>query len=231
MIVQPDASLDEIDPSEFDVLALPGGRGPEQLRVDQRCMAIVRHFLEEDKPVTGLCHSSQIIAEGLYALGIKGKRLMGIDEVRPDVIAAGQCWVYSPGQAMTDGNIVTAWRRPDHEVWMRSFMALLEKRGIIPGRETALLPRKRNGCSSSSSLKVSARLAAALLARVPVATTKSTDAGHGMDVKVAARGALQHEPSFTIGADRSVTGQFEPNAATATSRCNNWAQTAARGHS
>jgi protease I len=136
LIVQPDASLDEIDPSEFAVLALPGGRGPEQLRVDQRCMAIVRHFLENDKPVTGLCHSSQILAEGLYALGIKGKCLMGIDEVRPDIIAAGQNWVYSPGKAMTDGNIVTAWRRPDHEVWMRSFMTLLEQRGIIPARET-----------------------------------------------------------------------------------------------
>ena len=138
LIIQPDASFDEIDPSEFAVLALPGGRGPEQLRVDQRCMAIVRHFLENDKPVTGLCHSSQLLAEGLFALGIKGKRLMGIDEVRPDVIAAGQTWVYSPGKAETDGNIVTVWRRPDHEVWMRAFIALLEKRGIIPARETAL---------------------------------------------------------------------------------------------
>jgi protease I len=138
LIVQPDASFDEIDPSEFAVLAIPGGRGPEQLRVDQRCMAIVRHFIENDKPVTCLCHSTQILAEALFTLGIKGKRLMGIDEVRPDVIAAGQTWVYSPGEAATDGNLVTVWRRPDHEVWMRAFMALLEKREIIPARDTAL---------------------------------------------------------------------------------------------
>jgi protease I len=135
LIVQPDASLDEIDPSEFAVLAIPGGRGPEHLRVDQRCMAIVRHFLENDKPVTCLCHSTQLLAEGLFALGIKGKRLMGIDEVEADVVAAGQSWVYSPGKAETDGNIVTAWRRPDHDVWMRAFMALLEKRGITSSRE------------------------------------------------------------------------------------------------
>jgi protease I len=135
LIIQPDASLDEIDPSEFAVLAIPGGRGPEHLRVDQRCMTIVRHFLENDKPVTCLCHSTQLLAEGLFTLGIKGKRLMGIDEVRPDVVAAGQTWVWSPGEAATDGNIVTAWRRPDHDVWMRSFMALLEKRGITASRD------------------------------------------------------------------------------------------------
>jgi PfpI family intracellular protease len=140
LIVQPDASLDEIDPSEFAVLAIPGGRGPEHLRVDRRCMAIVRHFLENDKPVTCLCHSTQILAEGLFALGIKGKRLMGIDEVRPDVVAAGQTWIYSPGEAATDGNIVTAWRRPDHDVWMRAFMALLETRGMTSSREK-LSPR------------------------------------------------------------------------------------------
>ena len=151
LIVQPDASFDEIDPSQFAVLAIPGGRGPEQLRVDQRCMAIVRHFLENDKPVTGLCHSTQILAEGLFALGIKGRRLMGIDEVRPDVIAAGQTWVYSPGHAETDGNIVTVWRRPDHEVWMRAFMALLEKRGLIPARETALPRMSEMGAARAAS--------------------------------------------------------------------------------
>ena len=31
-------------------LLMPGGRGPEHLRVDQRCIAIVRHFVENDKP-------------------------------------------------------------------------------------------------------------------------------------------------------------------------------------
>ena len=99
LIVQPDASLDEVDPSEFDVLPMPGGRGPEHLRVDHRCIAIVRHFVENNKPLTCLCHSTQILAEVLFTLGIKGKRLMGIDEVEADVVAAGQTWVFSPGQA------------------------------------------------------------------------------------------------------------------------------------
>jgi protease I len=135
LIVHPDASLDEIDPSEFAALIIPGGRGPEHLRVDKRCMDIVRHFVENDKPLACICHSTQLVTDVFFALGIKGKRLMGLDEVRPDVIAAGCIYVYSPGEAVTEGNIVSAWRRPDHDVWMRAFMALLEKRGIIPSQE------------------------------------------------------------------------------------------------
>ncbi len=138
LIIQPDASFDEIDPSDFAALIIPGGRGPEHLRVDQRCLAIVRHFLENDKPVACLCHSTQILAEVLVALGVKNKRLMGIDEVKADVIAAGFTWVFSPGEAVTDGNIVTAWRRPDHDVWMQAFMALLEKRRIKHSQERSI---------------------------------------------------------------------------------------------
>ena len=140
LIVQPDASLDEIDPSEFAVLAIPGGRGPEHLRVDQRCMAIVRHFLENDKPVTCLCHSTQTPGGGSLRAGNQGQTPYGYRRGQADVVAAGQTWVYSPGEAATDGNIVTAWRRPDHDVWMRAFMALLEKRGITSSREK-LSPR------------------------------------------------------------------------------------------
>ena len=132
LIVQPDESLDEIDPSGFAALIIPGGRGPEHLRVIQRCTDIVCHFLENDKPVAFICHSTQILVDALVASGIKGKRLMSIDAVKADVIAGGFEWVYTPGKAVTDGNIVTAWRRPDYDVWMGAFVSLLRERGIGP---------------------------------------------------------------------------------------------------
>ncbi|MBI2210734.1 MAG: DJ-1/PfpI family protein [Deltaproteobacteria bacterium] len=82
-IIVPDASLDEIDPSAFAALVIPGGRGPEHLRVDNRCLA------------------------------------------------AGCIWVQTR-EAVVDGNIVTAGRRPDYDVWMRAFVSLLKERGIKP---------------------------------------------------------------------------------------------------
>ncbi|MCC6890995.1 MAG: DJ-1/PfpI family protein [Hyphomicrobiales bacterium] len=136
-IVHPDASFDEIDPSQYAALIVPGGRGPEHLRLDQRCLDIVRHFYDNDKPMAFICHSTPILTDVLRAAGVKSKRLMGLDGVKADVVASGYTWVYSPGEAVTDGNIVSAWRRPDHDVWLRAFMELLERRGLTRAREGA----------------------------------------------------------------------------------------------
>ena len=130
LLIDPDASLDEIDPSAFDALIVGGGRGPEHLRVDSRAVEIVRHFLVNDKPLTFACHGPQLLTEGLTAAGIKGKRVTAEDSIKADVIAAGCEWVLTPGEAVVDGNIVSAWRRPDYDVWMRAFVDLLRKRGI-----------------------------------------------------------------------------------------------------
>jgi PfpI family intracellular protease len=143
-IIHPDASFDEIDPSEFSALIIPGGRGPEHLRLDQRCHNIVRHFYDADKPMAFICHSTPILVDVLLAAGVKNKRLMGLDGVKPDVVSAGYTWVEGPGQAVTDGNIVSAWRRPDHDVWMRAFINLLEKRGLMPSRQSLKEGKKLN---------------------------------------------------------------------------------------
>lgn len=154
-IIEPDASLAEIDPSAFAALAIPGGRGPEHLRVDQRCLDIVRHFLQTDKPMAFICHSPQILTEALASLGIKGKRLTAIHHsVKADVIAAGCIWVQTR-EAVVDGNIVTTGRRPDYDVWMRAFVTMLNERGIgesssrIANRPSKKLDGDRENLSSS----------------------------------------------------------------------------------
>lgn len=132
LIIEPDASLDEINSSAFDALIIPGGPSPEYLRVDSRCINIVRHFVEHDKPIAAICHGPHLLTEALAAAGIKGKRMSGNTAIKADIVAAGCTWVHTPGEAVVDGNIVTAWRRPDYDVWMRAFVSLLKERGIEP---------------------------------------------------------------------------------------------------
>ena len=40
------ASFDEIRAGDYDALAIPGGRAPEYIRLDQRVLGIVRHFAD-----------------------------------------------------------------------------------------------------------------------------------------------------------------------------------------
>lgn len=128
-IMQADALLDEINPADFDALILPGGRAPEYLRTIKRCIDVVRHFLEKDKPIAAICHGPLI----LLAAGLKGRKLAGLHLIKPDVIAGGCTYIERRNTAVVDGNIVSAWIRPDMGIWMKSFLALLKKRGIKPG--------------------------------------------------------------------------------------------------
>jgi protease I len=130
IIVNPDASFDDIDPSEFTMLVVGGGRGPENMRVDDRAVNIVKHFLAADKPMTFACHGPQLLAEALISAGIKGKRLTGEDSMEADIVSAECEWVLTKGEPVTDGKIVTAWRRPDYDAWMRGWVDLLRNLGI-----------------------------------------------------------------------------------------------------
>jgi protease I len=130
VIVNVDASFEEIDANLYDALVIPGGPGPEYLRANRRCVDLVRHFIEHDKAIAAICHGPNVILEALHSLGITGKRISANVVLEADVIAAGCVWVHTPGTAVVDGNLVTAWRRPDYDVWMRAFVALLRERNL-----------------------------------------------------------------------------------------------------
>ena len=48
------ATFDDISAASYHALVVPGGRAPEYLRLNERVLAIVRHFFEADKPESGV---------------------------------------------------------------------------------------------------------------------------------------------------------------------------------
>src|ERR1700729_1148894 len=56
------ATFSEIKAEDYDALAIPGGRAPEYLRLNQDLLAIVKHFDEAKKPIAAICHGAQILA-------------------------------------------------------------------------------------------------------------------------------------------------------------------------
>jgi len=122
------ATFDEVDPSTYDALVIPGGRSPEYLRLDADVIKLVRHFVEADKPIASICHGQQLL---VAADALRGKRCTAYPACRPDVVAAGGEWV-DPNEtftnAVTDGPLVTASAWPAHPEWMAAFCTLLGSR-------------------------------------------------------------------------------------------------------
>jgi len=119
------ADFDSVDPVAYDALVIPGGRAPEYLRLDDRVLAIVRHFAEANKPIASICHGQQVLA----AAGVvEGKQCTAYPAVKPELVRAGARWCEvnaTFSNAVVDGNLVTAAAWPGHPEWMRKFLELL----------------------------------------------------------------------------------------------------------
>ncbi len=122
------ASFEEIRPSDYDALVVPGGRAPEYLRLNPRVIELVQSFARDEKPIAAICHGPQILA----AAGVlKGKACLAYPAVGPECTAAGARFGEvnaTASNALTDGKLVTAPAWPAHPEWMRQFLKVLGSR-------------------------------------------------------------------------------------------------------
>ena len=117
------ASFDEVSPSDYDALMIAGGRAPEYLRLNDKVIAAVRHFVDAGKPVAAVCHGAQLLAA---ADVIRGKRISAYPACAPEVkLAGGEYADIAVTDAVTDGQFVTAPAWPAHPAWLAQFVRLL----------------------------------------------------------------------------------------------------------
>lgn len=119
------ADFAELDETQYDGLVIPGGRAPEYLRLNDRVLAIVRHFADAGKPIAAICHGPQLLA----AAGVlEGRECSAYPACAAEVkVAGGQYMEPAAGMdsAHTEGNLVTAPAWPAHPAWMRQYLELL----------------------------------------------------------------------------------------------------------
>lgn len=70
--LMPDAAWDEIDPTSFDVLVVPGGsEGTAALCRDERVLEAIRHFMQSGKPVGAICAGPLVLQSAGVLAGRK----------------------------------------------------------------------------------------------------------------------------------------------------------------
>jgi protease I len=119
------ADFDAVDPTQYDALVIPGGRAPEYLRLNERVLEMVRHFVQAGKPIASVCHGQQILAA---ADAVRGKRCTAYPAVKPELVRGGATWCdvnQTFTNAVVDGNLVTAPAWPAHPEWIRKFLEVL----------------------------------------------------------------------------------------------------------
>lgn len=106
--VIPDTTLDKPNADDFDALLLPGGqRNPDNLRIQDDAIALVKAFAKQGKPIAAICHAPWLLIEADL---VRGKTVTSWPSVRTDLRNAGGDVVDQ--EVAIDGNIITS-RNPD----------------------------------------------------------------------------------------------------------------------
>lgn len=117
------ATFDEVDPTDYDALVLPGGRAPEYLRREEGVIEMITHFVEADKPIAALCHGLQLLSA---ADAVKGKTLTAYPACGPEMQAAGANYKdVAATEVVVDGNLVTSPAWPGNPKWLAAFLDVL----------------------------------------------------------------------------------------------------------
>ncbi|HEU5433669.1 MAG TPA: type 1 glutamine amidotransferase domain-containing protein [Thermomicrobiales bacterium] len=93
----------ETTPDAYDLLVIPGGGAPENLRIDDDAVAFTRAFVESGKPVAAICHGPQLL---ISADVLGGRTLTSVNKIRDDVKNAGARYVDEP--LVVEGNLITS---------------------------------------------------------------------------------------------------------------------------
>jgi len=117
--IKPDLPISEVNPDGYSVLIIPGGKGPEEVRLDPDALDVVRHFFELKKPVAAICHGPQVLVS---AGVLKGRKATCWRGVKDDGVAAGAR--YSDAEVVVDGNLVTSRMPDDLPAFMRETIVL-----------------------------------------------------------------------------------------------------------
>ncbi len=96
-------TFSEVSPDEFQMLVIPGGGAPENLRIVDEAVAFTRRFVESGKPVGSICHGPQLL---ISADVLKGRTVTGVNKIRDDIKNAGGNYVDE--ELVIDDNLITS---------------------------------------------------------------------------------------------------------------------------
>lgn len=115
-----------VSPDDFDMLVIPGGGAPENLRIDDGAVAFTRQFTQSGKPVAAICHGAQLL---ISADVVKGRTLTAVNKIRDDVKNAGGNYVDE--ELVVDGNLITSRTPKDLPAFNEAIAAVVTERAAV----------------------------------------------------------------------------------------------------
>ncbi len=136
--VQPDVAADQVDAADFDVVIVPGGFSPEQIRRNTHMIDLVRKIDDRGGIVAAICHAGWVLASAGIA---RDRQLTCVSVIKDDVINAGARYLDQP--VVRDGNLITSRLPNDLPDFCREIRRAIEELPAGERRTVAVSPGAR----------------------------------------------------------------------------------------
>lgn len=121
--VQADMAAGEARAENFDGVIIPGGYAPDILRRHETVLKFVRECFTRGKIVASICHGAWVLVSADL---LRGKRATCFFAIKDDIKNAGADYIDE--EVVVDGNLITSRVPDDLPAFMRSIIALLQKK-------------------------------------------------------------------------------------------------------
>jgi len=118
--VEPDMPIHEVNPSEYDLLLVPGGASPEKLRQREGAVDLTRTFMDDGRVVAIIGHGAQLL---ISAGAVDGRSLTCASGIRDDVRFAGG--IYREESVIVDGSLISSRNSEDLPQFCQQLIACL----------------------------------------------------------------------------------------------------------
>ena len=110
----------EVDASDYDLMVIPGGRGPDRMRIKDSLVNLAQESVNNDLVISSICHGAQLLIETDL---LDGKKATCFYSVRTDLENAGA--EFLDQEVVVDGNLVTSRHPGDLPAFMKETLKLL----------------------------------------------------------------------------------------------------------
>jgi protease I len=116
-------------PADYDMLFIPGGLAPGEVRKNEDAISFVQQFADSGKMIGAVCHGPQVlVTAGL----VKGRQMTSWREVAQEITDAGG--EYKDAPVVEDGQFVTARKPGDMPLEMNRIFERLDQSRAAEGK-------------------------------------------------------------------------------------------------
>ncbi len=115
-------SVSDVNAKDFDILVLPGGKAPAEIRQDDNVLKFTREFFALGRPIAAICHGPQIL---VTAGVVEGRTMTCYAKMADELRDAGA--KYQDETVVRDGQLITSRTPGDIPVWLATIEKSLQE--------------------------------------------------------------------------------------------------------